>query len=148
MTNPTRSPTWKRLEARWAAGFEQLLPEEQQAIALYWLEAETMNGTLNQFFWNSSGDLALIAREGLHRLEMPITLQTLDTALAYFGLDYPVDREQRMAALEILERDYGHDLFIPESRVIQDLPEDFIAAAVERLQRLYADLAFEDASNG
>ena len=77
--------TWKQLEQRWEQGFEQLSLAEQQAIALWWLEAETMNGTLNQFFWNSSGDLALIARDGLVRLQQPITLKALDSALAYFG---------------------------------------------------------------
>ena len=142
----TESATWKRLEARWDQGFEHLLGEEQQAIALWWLEAETMNGTLDQFFWNSSGDLALIARAGLESLHMPITLQAFASALAHFGPDYPIDRAQRMARLQAIEARYGTDVFIPASRVIQRLPEDFVQAAADRLTRLYAGLPQEGAA--
>ena len=81
----TSSPTWQQLEARWDNGFETLLAQEQEAIALWWLEAETMNGRLDQYFWNSAGDQALIARRGLHSLRMPVTLQAFNAALALFG---------------------------------------------------------------
>ncbi|WP_370682442.1 hypothetical protein [Comamonas sp. GB3 AK4-5] len=59
------SATWTLLEQRWDQGFEWLLQEEKEAIALWWLEAETMNGTLNQFFWNSAGDLHLLQNQVL-----------------------------------------------------------------------------------
>ena len=29
--------TWKKLEMRWDNGFDKLMAEEQEAIALYWL---------------------------------------------------------------------------------------------------------------
>jgi hypothetical protein len=131
------SPTWKLLEQRWDQGFDGLLPEEKEAIALWWLEAETMNGTLNQFFWNGAGDLALIAQSGLKRLGMPVTLRALQAALDYFGASYPVDRELRMAQLEEIEDVHGADVFTPASRIIQDLPEDFVQAAVDRLEKIY-----------
>ncbi len=134
----TESPTWKKLEANWDHGFEQLCVEEQQAIALWWLEAETMNGTLNQFFWNSSGDLAVIAKAGLEQLSMPITLQALDSAPSFFGHSYPVNREARMIELERIEAIHGSDVFTATSRIIQDLPEDFVQAAVDRLEAIYA----------
>ena len=134
----TRTPTWKKLEARWDRGFEALRPEEQEAIALWWLDAETMNGTLNQFFWNSSGDLAMIALAGLDKLDMPITMSALKSALSRFGGSYPVNREQRMRLLEEIEREHGTGVFDPPSRVIQDLPEDSVRAAVQRLERMYA----------
>lgn len=132
--------TWKRLEENWEKGFDSLMTEEQEALALWWLEAETMNGTLNQFFWNSSGDLGLIALSGLQSLHMPITLEAFKLALAYFGEPYPVDREQRMARLKDIEAVHGVDVFTPPSRVIQDLPEDFMQAAVSRLEQVYASL--------
>ena len=134
----TDSPTWQRLEARWAEGFEQLHAEEQEAIALWWLEAETMNGTLDQYFWNSAGDQALIALRGLHSLGMPVTLLAFNAALALFGEHYPCEREARMQVLETLEAQHGDTLFLAPSRVIQDLPEDFVQAALDRLQVLYA----------
>lgn len=132
------SPIWTQLEQRWDQGFDRLLPQEKEAIALWWLEAETMNGTLNQFFWNSAGDLALLARSGLASLALPTTLQALQSALDYFGADYPTDRALRMQQLEKIESEHGVDVFTPASRIIQDLPEDFVQAALDRLAPLYA----------
>jgi len=109
----TNSPTWKRLEERWNEGFERLLSEEQEAIALWWLESETMNGTLNQFFWNSSGDLAMVALSGLKKLNMLITMKAFESALRYFGDNFPTDRAERMSALEKIEDEHGVDVFTP-----------------------------------
>jgi len=134
----TNSPTWKRLEERWNEGFERLLSEEQEAIALWWLESETMNGTLNQFFWNSSGDLAMVALSGLKKLNMLITMKAFESALRYFGDNFPTDRAERMSALEKIEDEHGVDVFTPASRVIKNMPENFVQAAVDRLERLYA----------
>ncbi|MFZ6743722.1 DMP19 family protein [Undibacterium sp. JH2W] len=134
----TNTDTWKKLESRWEQGFDLLMPAEQQAIALWWLEAETMNGTLNQFFWNSAGDMALLALTALQELDLPVTTKALQSALRFFGDDYPVDRDARMRMLEIIETEHGTDAFMPASRIIQDLPEDFVLAAVDRLEDLYA----------
>ncbi|WP_370682443.1 hypothetical protein [Comamonas sp. GB3 AK4-5] len=69
---------------------------------------------------------------------MPITLRALQGALDYFGTSYPRDRALRMAQLEEIERIHGADVFTPASRIIQDLPEDFVQAAVDRLELIYA----------
>lgn len=132
------SPIWTQLEQRWDQGFDRLLQQEQEAIALWWLEAETMNGTLNQFFWNSAGDLGLVARSGLVSLGMHKTLRAFQSALDYFGDLYPTDRALRMQRLEQIESDHGADVFTPASRIIQDLPEDFVQAALDRLEPVYA----------
>lgn len=137
MDSITQTPAWQRLESRWSEGFDNLLDEEKQAIALWRLEAETLNGTLNQFFWNSAGDLALTARSALQSLGMPITLQALDEALAFFGPDYPVNRSDRVDQLKAIEARWGEDVFAPASRTIEALPEDFVQAAVDRLGHLY-----------
>lgn len=134
----TSNPTWKQLEENWGNGFDSLMKEEQETLALWWLEAETMNGTLNQFFWNSSGDLALIALSGLKALNAPTILKAFMFALKYFGESYPIDREQRMARLEEIEAAHGEDVFTPASRIIQDLPEDFVRASLSRLEAVYA----------
>ena len=125
------------MEVRWEKGFDTLLLEEREAIAIWCLVAETMNGTLGQFFWNSSGDLALIARAGLEKLGQPITLAALDSALAYFGPDYPVERFKRQDVLEAIEAQHGEDVFRQASNVIQDFPEDVEEAALQRLGELY-----------
>lgn len=134
----TSEQVWKILEDRWDKGFDGLLIEEKQAIALWWLQAETMNGGLDQFFWNSSGDLALLARAALHGLEQRATLAALDSALQHFGASYPVEREERMQALKKIEQEHGVEVFTPASDVIQDLPEDFVEAAIIRLLEVYA----------
>lgn len=137
--NLFNTETWKTLEVRWGSGFEQLLPEEQEAIALFWLEGETMNGTLNQFFGNSSGDLALLALSGLKSLKMPITLEAFESALQYFGDRYPIDCDERATALKAIKAEHGDDVFTPATRVIQELPERFFEAAVDRLEKVYSE---------
>lgn len=138
--NITDSPAWARLENNWHKGFDTLIEEEQEAVALWWLEAETLNGTLNQFFWNSAGDLALIAMSGLQALNMPVTIKALASALAYFGDPYPVARDERVEQLKIIEAKHGTDVFTPASRIIENLPEDFLQAAVDRLEKRYASM--------
>ncbi|MEQ9488551.1 MAG: DUF4375 domain-containing protein, partial [Alphaproteobacteria bacterium] len=65
---------WKRLESRWRdIGFDGLDPVEREAIALYWLEAEVMNGGFEQYFSNSSGDSVAEAIRGLGRLSCTAT---------------------------------------------------------------------------
>ena len=138
--------SWAVLEARWAAGFEQLWPEEQQALALWWLVSETMNGTMDQFFWNSSGDLALLAQAGLRRLNLPKTLAALDAALAQFGPAYPTNRDARTAQLEQLEATLGEaafaKLFSAATDVIQAYTERCDEVAVNDLRPRYVAAGF------
>ena len=114
------------------------MKEEQEAIALYWLEAETMNGALHQFFFNSSGDLALLAVSGLQRLQLPITLAAFNSALAYFGESYPTNPELRAERLKQIESVHGEDVFTPASETIIELREDFLQAAIDSLAEIYA----------
>lgn len=134
--------TWKILERRWEAGFDLLWPEEQQTIAIWWLVSETMNGTLDQFFWNSSGDLALLAQAGLRRLQLPVTAAALDSALAHFGPHYPVNRDERHRVLDALIERMGEDrfnhLFDAHTTVIQDYVERCDEVAVQDLRQRYA----------
>lgn len=51
---------------------------------------------------------------------------------------YPIKWEQRMARLEEIESAHGADIFTPSSIIIQNLPEDFVLAALSRLEALYA----------
>jgi hypothetical protein len=43
-----------------------------------------------------------------------------------------------MARLEEIESAHGADIFTPSSIIIQNLPEDFVLAALSRLEALYA----------
>lgn len=138
--------TWKALEQRWDEGFDTLWPEEQQTIALWWLVSESMNGGLDQFFWNSSGDLALLAQAGLRRLQLPQTLAALNQALSHFGPDYPVEREARHTVLLRLEAEWGQEdfnrLFDAPTTVMQDYAERCDEVAVNDLRPRYVAAGF------
>lgn len=128
------------LETRWDKGFDKLELEEQQAIALYWLEAETMNGGLNQFFHNSSGDLAPLALAGLKQLNCMQTYTVLhDLMLQIFGEHYPTAQDDRFAFLEAIEAKLGPDYDRNATNFIQDLHEDFMPLVINGLQKLYAN---------
>ena len=138
MSNTTNSLTWKMLETRWDKGFENLETEEQEVLALYWLQAETMNGGLDQFFHNSSGDLAPLALAGLQRLNCTQTYSVLnDLITLVFGKNYPIIREDRFTFLEKIEAELGPDYDRVATNFIQDLSENFLELAVANLEKRY-----------
>ena len=146
MSQLLNGATWKTLEKRWdALGFAELQQNEQETIALFWLEAEVMNGGFDQYFWNSSGDLLPQACSGLQRLGMPITLGLVDQAITAFCVGpYPVDRTQRHGELERAEAT-SPERYVAAieaaTRGLQDLPERFLEAAVADLAQTYARLS-------
>lgn len=83
----------RRLFAREAAG---LKPAERDLVLLADLDGEVNNGGLHQYFFNSSGDGAVAAREALERLGAADRSKILDCALTAFPDSKPsADREQR-----------------------------------------------------
>lgn len=140
MVNLTKSIAWKKLESRWDNSFANLSPVEQEAIALYWLEAETMNGGLDQFFNNSAGDLAPLALAGLKRHNCMATYKVLsDLMTLVFGENYPTVREDRFSHLQKIEAKLGPDYDRKATNFIQDLTEDFMPQAVKNLEALYVN---------
>jgi Domain of unknown function (DUF4375) len=139
MSSATSSLTWKMLETRWNNGFDALESEEQEVLALYLLEAEIMNGGLDQFFHNTSGDLAPLALAGLKRLNCRQTYQVLSDLMALvFGEKYPIKREERFPFLAEIEANVGADYDRKATNFIQDLPEAFLEQAVTSLEKRYA----------
>lgn len=130
---PAHEAIWRMLETRWELGFEALASEEREAIALYWLEAEVMNGGLHQYFYNSAGDLAVLAVSALDRLGCERTLSILKGAMSKLGAEtYPIDWSARQLLLGRLSEDFD-----AETRELQDLPERFFEAAMEDLSWRY-----------
>jgi hypothetical protein len=81
--------------------FDQLAPPERHVFAVDVLSAEVSNGGLDQFFFNSSGDLALEARDGLAAIGPAPLLGVYECALAAFPDGKPSrDRETRMQQLD------------------------------------------------
>jgi Domain of unknown function (DUF4375) len=134
----TRKATLARLEARWSMhGFNELVAEERETIALFWLEGEVMNGGLHQYFYNSSGDLAALALRALCRLGASRSHDLLRSAMETLvpSGDYLNDRELRNDALDALGWEPDH--FDRETRGLQQLPEDFFGMALDALGITY-----------
>ena len=129
---------YRDFERRWdAVGFENLSRKERRIVVLEALEGDVMNGGLGQYFFNSSGDLALEALDALKELGALKTHTALSSAIKkVWPNDYPTDREVRYSAINDAEsRD--EELLDRETRIIQELPEDFLALALEELANEY-----------
>jgi hypothetical protein len=146
MPTPGLTPQQGRAEdtlnERWREiGFDALLPEEQQYIAIYWLIAETMNGGLHQYFYNSSGDLAPLAMKGLKAVGAIASLGILERALAIFPPGgYSTERENRWKGLKAISGDSHAEIaaFDEVSDALQDYPEDVDGLSLNRLAALYS----------
>jgi hypothetical protein len=126
-----------RLRQRWEAlGFDALSQAEQEAVALYWLEGEVMNGGLHQYFYNSSGDMAELALAGLARLGATESLAHFRSAIDKLGAgEFIANRDARYARLVALGM--SENPFDSETRALQDLPENFFELALFDLAARY-----------
>jgi hypothetical protein len=123
-----------RLEDRWKRlGFDALLPEERDFILVWWLEAEASNGTLHQYFSNSTGDTAIDALGALDRIGAQCAAKVLCDALKLFGDGpYPTDRTRRNKTLDSLSTDaFSHltDRLFDESEDVRSLAIDRVGDA-------------------
>lgn len=124
-----------RLEDRWKRiGYEALLPEERDFILTWWLEAEAGNGSLHQYFANSTGDSAIDALAALDRIGAQRAAEVLRDALKLFGDGpYPTDRIQRNKALDLLPA----NAFIHLTDRLFDESEDVRSLAIDRVGDVY-----------
>jgi hypothetical protein len=112
------------LETRWERlGYEKLLPVERDYLLIWWLEAESSNGTLHQYFYNPTGDhapetLAALERVGAHQAHA-----VLVKAISAFGPSgYPTDRRERINRLKSIPDQY---------EVFQRLTDELFAQSVQ-----------------
>jgi hypothetical protein len=118
---------------------------EREAIALYWLEAEVMNGGFEQYFSNSSGDSVAEAIRGLSRLSCTATLSILNEAIAELGVDSGKlhDRESRARRLSFIAQEWERvgsgepEPFDGPTNRLQDLHERFFERACLALAAPY-----------
>lgn len=130
---------FKKLESRWdLLGFDNLEEDEKEAVALFWLEVEVMNGGLDQYFSNSSGDLYYYAVSGMERIKASKSLKLLKSAAEKLGERYPTQRDDRIDILEELWVDVD-DPFDYETNLLQELPEYFLNMSLETLMENHAD---------
>ena len=85
-------------------GYESLAPVERVFTCVWTLEAEVNNGGFEQFYLNSSGDIAADTPSALRAIGAEHTASLVDRANAVFGPDGPpVDRDARTEVVENLE---------------------------------------------
>jgi hypothetical protein len=136
-----------RLEHRWEKlGYENLLEEERDFVVTWWLEAEASNGTLHQYFSNSTGDSAIDAHDALIRLGAPNAAKILQEAISLFGDTYPTDHQARNDVLDSIsgaDAD-GKDIFDKLTDRLFDESEDVQTLALGRVADVYARDSISD----
>jgi hypothetical protein len=120
---------WKR------HGFDRLLEEEKDYLRVWWLEAEASNGTLHQYFYNSTGDDALETVAALKRLNAPQAASILTDAIAIFVGDYPKDRIVRQNALNQIDSSYEQFSYLTDRLFTES--EDVTSLAIDRVGEKY-----------
>lgn len=144
----TKENTRSVLERRWdELGFDSLLPEERDFLILWFLNTETFNGGLIQYFNNSSGDTALQALSALSAAgasQAHDILQQAISALDFVG-GYTVDHDLRsdrlMSCDDPLKPNPAHravDALTDKYFEIAGWPEcDFLETTLKRVQKVY-----------
>jgi hypothetical protein len=86
------------------------LPKAVSAIYVTTLlDNEVLNGGFHQYFWNSSGDFALMTLEGLERLGAPKHAAVLQSAIATFEAERAVfDRYRALDTSEAFNESVKH----------------------------------------
>lgn len=132
-----------RLEERWRrSGYDALLPVERDFILVWWLEAEASNGSLHQYFANSTGDAAIDTLAALDRIGAPRAAIVLRDAMKLFGDGpYPIDRAERNAILNSLHErdDDGNETFDRLTDRLLDESEDVGTLALDRVGDAYTN---------
>src|SRR5882724_3395229 len=136
---PIEKNTEQFLQRRWTeSGFDGLLPFEKNHIGIFWLVGEVMNGGIEQFLWNSSGDLAKYAKASLEEIRAERTLALLEEAMALIPGGYCEDVEERRRRLKKLSN--VSEAFDSVSRQLQRYPEQVEKMSLELLRLNYLEI--------
>jgi hypothetical protein len=121
---------WGELNDRPLAG---LVPTERLLYALGWLRTELNNGGFDQYFFNSSGDLAETAIEAVRAADVPELASLVITACSLLGHPYPAAREARQERLEELADDLEDEFEALDARYFAIESTQDLSAAMSRL---------------
>ena len=130
-------------ESRWGVlTYAGLSREEKGYLALWWLTGEVANGSFDQFFTNSSGNMLPEALMALEELGAIRTLKILRNAVAIFDSvgGYSSDRNEREKRLDLLPEEERHRIFDCESRALEDVEEECLWMASVRLRKMYEQM--------
>lgn len=96
---------WKRYESLSAMDRSSLHGAALQLVALGELRTQVNNGGFHQYFFNSSGDLAMEALQASTALGIDQLAATIQQALGLLGGRYTADREGRQEVLDELDNE-------------------------------------------
>jgi hypothetical protein len=136
-----------RLEERWKKlGYDNLLEEERDYILTWWLEVEASNGTLDQYFSNSTGDSAIDTHAALLRLGASNAAGILQEAMSLFGSEFPTDRKARNDTLKAMTTttNEGDDILDKLTDRLFSESEDVRSLALDRVGDAYVRNAISD----
>jgi hypothetical protein len=118
---PVLQPMWHQLRTPYEPDprLQQATPGQRALYALYWLESETSNGGLHQYFWNAAGMLADEAVQGARRLGLGGYADLLAEAIAavFDAPGVPADQRARQQALDGLADGRRHQLNALDARL-------------------------------
>ena len=123
------------LEKRWEEiGFEKLHKIEKMYISIFWLSGDVMNGGFNQYFYNSTGDLAGFALEGCKVINATKTQSILEAAMKKLKVEpYPQNNKLRHKYLSKL----ADSTFDSEDSQFYDYPEEIDELSLNMLKQHY-----------
>jgi Domain of unknown function (DUF4375) len=89
--------------------WETLNDAQRALVAVGELRTEVNNGGFDQYFFNSSGDHAPVARDAANAARAASLAELIDRALAVLGPNYTTNRDDRQTALLDLDDDAAFD---------------------------------------
>ena len=106
----TEGDPWAAYERLVARDPTELTNAECRLVALGSLRTELNNGGFDQYFFNSAGDLAVVALEGAGAVGADGLADLLGRALEVLNVPDPSNRDSRQEALDTAEEDKFEEL--------------------------------------
>ncbi|GAB1265671.1 DMP19 family protein [Aurantivibrio infirmus] len=107
---------------------------KRDLFCAYWLQAEVLNGGLEQFFSNSTGVLAPEAIQAINKIGLQNLAKNLEYAVTLFGRNYPRSRELRnkklpslVEKLESIEDEFINNLYT-ESGGLEKMAKKYVSS--------------------
>jgi Domain of unknown function (DUF4375) len=120
-------------------GVKGLSLPQLQYLTICWLDTEVNNGGFSQFFFNTSGELAIYAAKAAVAVGSKEKSKVIEKAIALFGHNGPnVEREARMKQLSMLNHKVLSELdtaYYKANESISELLSNFVVAHTDDFRK-------------
>lgn len=118
------------------SNFDQLDEVDKILVTIWSLEGNVNNGGFNQYYFNSSGDLAFYAPVALRRIGADQMGKITDDANRLFGPTGPApNRDEREAQLRLIAPNFSElDPWDEADQAFQSYPDDISTLLIAFLQ--------------